>query len=178
MTHSLRVSQWWPARTPLATDAMWQRHLECLASLHPLMQLALAGLQRFAGTEDRVWLYCYWGFRGRKDQEAARAAGTSRARFGQSWHNVWPALAMDIWPIYERGNVDWKSREAASLLRELAEVTEGILTWGGHWKRPHDLPHFQWRTPHSRPADALAENLDRWELVHRLRPLEPGAKEV
>jgi hypothetical protein len=97
------------------------------------------------------------GYRGQAEQEAAKAAGKSKASFGQSPHNYQPALAVDVVPY----PVDWEDRERMFLFAGVVlgmAVSMGVgVTWGGDWDRDtevkdnsfDDLLHFElidWRT--------------------------------
>lgn len=83
------------------------------------------------------------GHRGREAQERAYEAGSSKARWGQSFHNAMPSLAVDVvpWPV------DWHD---LGRFRFLAGVVLGIASqmrievgWGGHWRTFKDMPHFE-----------------------------------
>ncbi len=68
-----------------------------------------------------------------------------------SKHNYSPSLAFDI-VIYVNGKVSWESglylevgthiMEVAEKLFEAGKITNRI-TWGGHWHKFKDWPHFQ-----------------------------------
>lgn len=83
------------------------------------------------------------GYRGKEEQEAAFAAGTSPARWGQSLHNKMPSKAVDLAPY----PIDWNNRERFA---ELAGVIKAVaykhnikIKWGGDFEKFCDMPHFE-----------------------------------
>ena len=96
------------------------------------------------------------GHRGPEEQKAAFDAGNSKAQFGQSPHNPYPAKAVDALPY----PVDWADKERmcyfAGFVMAIALEMEIPLRWGNDWDRDTDLndnslkdyPHFEltdWR---------------------------------
>ena len=88
------------------------------------------------------------GYRGRDEQEAAFAAKTSKARFGESPHNEVPSMAADVVPY----PVDWNNlqrfEEFANIVKKRAGELGIQIVWGGDFKDFPDRPHFQlasWR---------------------------------
>jgi len=89
------------------------------------------------------------GFRGRAEQEAALAAGTSKLGWPKSRHNISPSHAVDIAPY----PVDWHDEArfhelAISVKRAWAAMSDGArcgysLTWGGDYESFKDLPHWE-----------------------------------
>lgn len=87
--------------------------------------------------------------RGKAEQEAAFKNKASKAHFGQSPHNYYPSLAVDLapWPC------DWKDikkfEELAKQIKHSAKLLKIEIEWGGGWKKFPDYPHFQlanWKT--------------------------------
>lgn len=105
------------------------------------------------------------GFRGELEQNKAFDEGFSRARFGESPHNVEDAdgeplsLGIDIIP-YVDGKGIWDANHAAfkelsdhlkAVAKELYEnnAIEQRIEWGGDWTSFVDKPHWQargWKT--------------------------------
>lgn len=116
-----------------------------LASCDPRLQdLLRVAIKRF---DFRV----LEGHRSLERQQEMFASGVSKARPGQSKHNLYPSLAVDIAPY----PIDWADREQFTLLAGylmgLAESKGINLRWGGDWdqdfevadNRFDDLPHFE-----------------------------------
>ena len=63
-----------------------------------------------------------------------------------SKHNGEPSLAVDIVPY----PIDWNNiqrfHELAGRVLEVAALFDLNVTWGGHWERFKDYPHFQLNT--------------------------------
>ena len=94
--------------------------------------------------------------RGRVAQEKAFREGHSKAHFGQSAHNWAPALALDIIPT----PLDWEDLDSfialSKVILPLAKTMGIPLTWGGHWQKLKDFPHYElspWRdfAKHAKP---------------------------
>lgn len=84
------------------------------------------------------------GYRTKEEQEDAYQKGTSRAKFGQSKHNVFPSKAIDICPY----PISWNDKDARwqemALNAMWCAGKLGIeITWGGSFKSIKDLPHFE-----------------------------------
>lgn len=83
------------------------------------------------------------GFRGRYEQEKAYMAGKSKAKFGQSKHNLKPSQAVDVVPV----PLNWEDIPAFEKLGEkiMAKADEmGIkVKWGKYFKGLVDYPHFE-----------------------------------
>ena len=84
------------------------------------------------------------GYRTKDEQEEAYKSGKSRAKFGQSKHNVFPSKAIDIVPL----PVNWDSKdprwtEMALNAMWCAGVIGIEITWGGSFKTLKDMPHFE-----------------------------------
>lgn len=69
----------------------------------------------------------------------------------KSKHNYMPALAFDI-VAYVLGKVTWEPAIYLEIGTHIMEVAEDLfekgliksrITWGGHWKKFKDWPHFQ-----------------------------------
>ncbi len=83
------------------------------------------------------------GYRGARAQQAAFDAGRSNAKFGESGHNVTPAMAFDFVPY----PVDWHDHERfakiAGICMGIATANGIPLSWGGDWKEFIDRPHIE-----------------------------------
>ena len=83
------------------------------------------------------------GFRDKEAQEAAFLAGTSEKHWPIGNHNRMPSLAVDIAPY----PIDWNDeRRFEALAHYILGVANGMdlqVKWGGFWKKPHDMPHFE-----------------------------------
>lgn len=127
------------------------RSLKNLAKVHPKLRAVLDE----AIKETDFTVIC--GHRGKAEQEAAFAAGNSKARFGQSPHNFEPACAVDVIPYPFK---DWNDNEG---FKRIAKAILGAakrlgvpVRWGADWnqngrtddERFVDTPHFElhpWR---------------------------------
>ena len=91
--------------------------------------------------EEKCAVIC--GFRGRYEQEQAYREGKSKAKFGQSKHNLRPSMAVDVVPL----TIDWEDIPAFERLGEkiMAKADElGIkIKWGKNFKGLADYPHFE-----------------------------------
>lgn len=113
------------------------RSLANLATLHPLLrEVAYKAIEQ---TDFSV--ICT--HRGQADQEKAKAAGNSRAHFGQSPHNYSPALAMDCTPFPCNWNDLDSFRRLAAVMKECAAELNIPIRWGGDWTSLKDFPHFE-----------------------------------
>lgn len=83
------------------------------------------------------------GFRGRYEQEKAYMAGKSKAKWGQSKHNLKPSHAVDVVPV----PLNWEDIPAFEKLGEkiMAKADElGIkIKWGRDFTNLKDYPHFE-----------------------------------
>lgn len=83
------------------------------------------------------------GFRGRHEQEKAYMAGKSKAKWGQSKHNLKPSHAVDVVPE----PLNWEDIPAFEKLGEkiMAKAKElGInIRWGRDFTNLKDYPHFE-----------------------------------
>ncbi len=83
------------------------------------------------------------GFRGKYEQEKAYYEGKSKAKFGQSKHNLKPSHAVDVVPV----PLNWEDIPAFEKLGEkiMAKADEmGIkVKWGKYFKGLVDYPHFE-----------------------------------
>ena len=83
------------------------------------------------------------GFRGRHEQEKAYMAGKSKAKWGQSKHNLKPSHAVDVVPV----PLNWEDIPAFEKLGEkiMAKAKElGIsIRWGRDFINLKDYPHFE-----------------------------------
>lgn len=92
------------------------------------------------------------GRRGKEAQEKAFAEGNSRARWGESKHNVEaPGLsgAIDLAPLY-KGNIPWNESDEGfeywyimgGMAMAVAKKLGLNIKWGYYFKF-RDLPHFE-----------------------------------
>lgn len=138
-------------------------HTGALASLHPylrtLWQIAQSSLP-----ED-IFLYVFIGQRGKEAQESAYRSGNSNAKFGQSYHNLTPALAFDCVPMFKDKprEVEWKSERTKKLLAQIATHLTPLVEWGGSWKflSGGDIYHFQ---PSGLPKTPPESAIDGYRL--------------
>ena len=83
------------------------------------------------------------GFRGRYEQEKAYMAGKSKAKFGQSKHNLQPSHAVDVVPL----PLNWNDIPAFERLGEAvmkkADELSIKIKWGKNFKGLTDYPHFE-----------------------------------
>ena len=91
------------------------------------------------------------GHRGREAQEAAFAAGLSKAHFGQSSHNSEPSQAFDVAPY----PIDWQRVDrfvdlADHMLAAAASLGVNLIWggtfWGGSREHPTDAGHYELAT--------------------------------
>ena len=96
------------------------------------------------------------GHRGKLDQDAAVAAGLSKARWPTSKHNSYPSLAVDIAPYdAAKRRITWDDKPSfeaiADVMFEEAARVGVRLRWGGDFNRDGDkttndawdMPHFE-----------------------------------
>ena len=86
------------------------------------------------------------GFRGEAEQNDAFNRGASKARFGQSKHNLFPSKAIDICPYpipkdWDPNDKRWY--EMALNAMWCAGKIGFEITWGGNFKKLKDCPHFE-----------------------------------
>lgn len=83
------------------------------------------------------------GFRGRYEQEKAYLTGKSKAKWGQSKHNVSPALAVDVVPL----PLDWdniaKFEELGEKIMKKANELNISIRWGRDFTGLKDYSHFE-----------------------------------
>lgn len=91
------------------------------------------------------------GYRSPEEQERLYRLGKTKARPGQSKHNVMPARAVDIVPL----PVDWKALPRwyyfGGFVKGVAAALGIRVRWGGDWDDDHDPsntrffdgPHFE-----------------------------------
>ena len=126
-------------------------HLAQFSSLHPEMQT----LYEQFPLSDQYFLYITAGFRGKNAQNAAFRTGNSNARWGASWHNLSPSLAMDIVPIWADSSrtIEWGTPRTKEVLKSLSSLFPGPR-WGGNWHGRKDIYHYQLLDPASPPVGA------------------------
>lgn len=96
------------------------------------------------------------GHRGPEAQAEAFRLGKSRALPGQSKHNQFPSMAVDIAPYFPGEGIRWTDKEAfcllAGIVKGLAHIYGVKIRWGGDWdgdndrtdqKGLDDLGHFE-----------------------------------
>lgn len=88
------------------------------------------------------------GHRGERAQERAFREGKSRARFGESQHNVYPSRAVDVAPYdATTRSIPWDDVDEfhylAGVIMAVAHDFGVPLRWGGHWENFRDMPHFE-----------------------------------
>lgn len=83
------------------------------------------------------------GFRGRYEQEKAYNTGKSKAKFGQSKHNLKPSRAVDVVPL----PLNWDDIPAFERLGEKimakAEELNIKVKWGRDFTNLKDYPHYE-----------------------------------
>ena len=83
------------------------------------------------------------GHRGEEEQEEAYKSGNSKAKFGESKHNHFPSLAVDVVPY----PLDWNDIERFEQMGEVvmrkADELGIKLKWGRDFKGLKDYPHFE-----------------------------------
>lgn len=145
------------------SPAMARRHRRACESLHPTL-LTVLDSAFLSAQEGGCVVYCFWGFRGRAVQNTLKKAGRSNAGWMESWHNVYPSLAMDIVPVWsdKPRKIEWSSDRTKHFLQTLAKENPW-LTWGHHLFKG-DIYHFQV------PAESGPHKFDvdwdkPWDLV-------------
>lgn len=125
-----------------------RRHHRALTELHPEVLARVSAVLADLNGQFLIWT----GYRGKAEQQAALAAGRSRARWGLSPHNFKPAFAADAvlnparlslppredapeWPdLWMAGHPAWAELERAAIRHHLRRVDV-------NGKR--DLPHLE-----------------------------------
>lgn len=83
-----------------------------------------------------------WIYRDEENQEKARSVGASKAKFGESKHNLLPAQAMDGFQLDESGIAIFDPIFCTKLNQELKNA--GFkLKWGGEFKKLGDYGHWE-----------------------------------
>lgn len=126
------------------------RSLGRLATCHPALRALFERVILRPDLPSDLTVLC--GFRGKPEQDAAFAAGTSRLRWPQSKHNAQPSRAVDVAPLVGGAVTwDWPAYHAFAPLVKAewaAMQREGLfpgfrLVWGGDWVRFPDGPHWE-----------------------------------
>jgi peptidoglycan L-alanyl-D-glutamate endopeptidase CwlK len=117
-----------------------------LATCHYLLQELMNSVIK----ETDITVLC--GFRDKAEQERAFAEGKSKARWGESKHNSYPSMAVDIAPY----PIDWNDitrfeELGAVVMRHweempLAKRGGWELRWGKSFKGLVDYPHWELRS--------------------------------
>lgn len=83
------------------------------------------------------------GHRGEKEQNEAYNSGNSNAKFGESKHNSFPSMAVDIVPY----PLDWNDiprfEEMGEVVMRKADELGIKIKWGRDFKGLKDYPHFE-----------------------------------
>lgn len=83
------------------------------------------------------------GHRGEDEQNEAYNNGTSKAKWGESKHNHYPSLAVDVVPY----PLDWNDIESFEKMGEVvmrkADELGIQIKWGRDFKGLKDYPHFE-----------------------------------
>ena len=146
------------------TPGIRRRHASSLASLHPLLSLSYERLLHVSSLhawDADPFLYCLCGYRNEPSQRAAYKSGHTSARWLESWHNVRPALAMDLVPVWSDNptSIEWSSERTKTYLTYLADSIADVLTWGGSFvSRPGDIFHFQLFPKNRKPSEFLSSS--------------------
>lgn len=105
----------------------------------------LAEFKRLYPNDDQPFLT--QTYRNQADQAADYAKGrtapgpvVTNAKFGQSLHNFYPALAFDVAFREADGGAEWNEAEYVKLAQIAHECGLG---WGGDWHHSKDRPHFE-----------------------------------
>ena len=86
------------------------------------------------------------GYRDETAQNWAYVNGKSKAKFGQSKHNVFPSKAIDICPYPIPKNWDPNDRKWQEMALNAMWCAGKLgfeITWGGSFKSISDKPHFE-----------------------------------
>lgn len=109
---------------------------ERLAKVHPDLARWVRVLR---STHPDAHVSC--GYRPREEQEEAFSTGHSKARFGQSAHNVAPAMAVDLFRLTQAGGAAFDKPWYEGVVAPVARAAG--LIWGGDWKSFKDMPHVE-----------------------------------
>lgn len=79
------------------------------------------------------------GYRSAEEQQIAFDKGNSEKKPGESKHNIYPSIAIDVYPY----PIDYDKRERfyyfAGYVLRTAEVLGIKIRWGGDWDSDKDL---------------------------------------
>ena len=121
-----------------------QKSLNKLNQCHPDIQRVMLEVIK---TDDFTIIE---GYRTKEDQDVRFYKGTSRVKWPNSKHNVFPSKAIDIWPWpvprTKDGSLDSDSPAWAHLAGVVLEKAEQLgikLVWGGSWTSIVDKPHWE-----------------------------------
>lgn len=101
------------------------------------------------------------GYRGRAAQEAAFQSKASRAHFGQSPHNRFPSMAVDLVVLDSVGKPTWDwdlYHVLGAAMKKVADAQGLSITWGGDWDKDG-------RTDDERLPDGPHAELDGWRAL-------------
>ncbi len=113
--------------------------------LIPVLAIKAKELQKQTLAKHSIEILIYCTYRSFAEQELEYSKGrltpgkiVTYALPGDSFHNY--GLAFDCGPI-KNLQVDWENTEAFT---KIGEIGEGLgLRWGGKFKKPVDMPHFE-----------------------------------
>lgn len=125
--------------------------------LHPKLKLIIDDVLAVRS----IGITC--SIRSRRDQEQAFNLKRSKAHFGQSPHNYFPALAFDFIPMPFK-EADWSNSkrfaEVAADIKDIAAKLKVTIHWGGDWETFKDYPHielYHWRDLIDREAHLVRD---------------------
>lgn len=107
--------------------------------------LGMLGVLLVFGWLKGIKVICFTFYRSPQDQKAEFEAGRSRVIFGK--HQGWLAVDLCIVDdedddlIVDRNELRWSTDPRYTELGLLWELMGG--TWGGRWKDPRDIYHFE-----------------------------------
>lgn len=111
--------------------------LNRLQTCHPLLQDLFNEVIKY---QDCAIVF---GYRNREEQEEAFKNGRSKAHYGQSNHNFYPSLAVDVMPY----PINWEDMKGihkfAGFVLGVAAAKNIPIRWGGEFKNFFDGPHYE-----------------------------------
>lgn len=138
-----------------ATSKVSPRNEKAISKLHPLVQNRIRQFIAAVYKKHKIQLVIVQDYRTYAQQDAYYAQGRTKpgkiitkARGGYSNHNF--ALAVDVFPIWEDGQLHMAQKDDAKNIEILTKISSLAsnygLEWGGNWKSMYDPPHFQLKT--------------------------------
>lgn len=118
-----------------------KKSLDLLATCDKRLQLIANELLDKCGFD--LTVTC--GYRGEKEQMEAYNSGKSKAKFGQSKHNVFPSEAIDIMPC---SPINWDTKDyrwwkMVALAYEIARKNKIKIRSGAFFTGLCDCPHIE-----------------------------------